>query len=59
MFLFATNTVGEKEEAALVAEEILIRIDAVIEIREEILGLAAGGIAVLKMIICVHAGISF
>ena len=54
MFLFATNTVGEKE-AALVAEEILIRIDAVIEIR----GLAAGGIAVLKMIICVHAGISF
>ncbi len=39
MFLFATNTVGEKEEAALVAEEILIRIDAVIEIREEIRGL--------------------
>ena len=38
MFLFATNTVGEKE-AALVAEEILIRIDAVIEIREEIRGL--------------------
>ena len=59
MFLFATNTVGEKEEAALVAEKILIRIDAVIEIREEIRGLAAGGIAVLKMIICVHAGISF
>ena len=59
MFLFATNTVGEKEEAALVAEEILIRIDAVIEIREEIRGLVAGGIAVLKMIICVHAGISF
>ena len=58
MFLFATNTVGEKE-AALVAEEMLIRIDAVIEIREEIRGLAAGGIAVLKMIICVHAGISF
>lgn len=58
MFLFATNTVGEKE-AALVAEAILIRIDAVIEIREEIRGLAAGGIAVLKMIICVHAGISF
>lgn len=58
MFLFATNTVGEKE-AALVAEEILIRIDAVIEIREEIRGLAAGGIAVLKMIICVHDGISF
>ncbi len=58
MFLFATNTVGEKE-AALVAEEILIRIDAVIEIREEIRGLAAGGIAVLKMIICVHVGISF
>lgn len=58
MFLFATNTVGEKE-AALVAEEILIRIDAVIEIREEIRGLAAGGIAVLKMIICVHAEISF
>ncbi len=58
MFLFATNTVGEKE-AALVAEEILIRIDAVIEIREEIRGLAAGGIVVLKMIICVHAGISF
>lgn len=58
MFLFATNTVGEKE-AALVAEEILIRIDAVIEIREETHGLAAGGIAVLKMIICVHAGISF
>lgn len=58
MFLFATNTVGEKE-SALVAEEILIRIDAVIEIREEIRGLAAGGIAVLKMIICVHAGISF
>ena len=58
MFLFATNTVGEKE-AALVAEEILIRIDAVIEIREEIRGLAAGGIAVLKMIICVHAGNSF
>ena len=58
MFLFATNTVGEKE-AALVAEEILMRIDAVIEIREEIRGLAAGGIAVLKMIICVHAGISF
>lgn len=58
MFLFATNTVGEKE-AALVVEEILIRIDAVIEIREEIRGLAAGGIAVLKMIICVHAGISF
>ena len=58
MFLFATNTVGEKE-AVLVAEEILIRIDAVIEIREEIRGLAAGGIAVLKMIICVHAGISF
>jgi hypothetical protein len=58
MFLFATNTVGEKE-AAQVAEEILIRIDAVIEIREEIRGLAAGGIAVLKMIICVHAGISF
>ena len=58
MFLFATNTVGEKE-AALVAEKILIRIDAVIEIREEIRGLAAGGIAVLKMIICVHAGISF
>jgi hypothetical protein len=58
MFLFATNTVGEKE-AALVAEEILIRIDAVIEIREEIRGLAVGGIAVLKMIICVHAGISF
>ena len=58
MFLFATNTVGEKE-AALVAEEILIRIDAVIESREEIRGLAAGGIAVLKMIICVHAGISF
>jgi len=58
MFLFATNTVGEKE-AALVAEEILIRIDAVIEIREEIRGLAAGGIAVLKMIIRVHAGISF
>ena len=58
MFLFATNTVGEKE-AALVAEEILIRIDAVIEIREEIRGLAAGGIAVLKMTICVHAGISF
>ena len=58
MFLFATNTVGEKE-AALVAEEILIRIDAVIEIREEIRGLAAGEIAVLKMIICVHAGISF
>jgi len=58
MFLFATNTVGEKE-AALVAEEILIRIDAVIEIREEIRGLAAGVIAVLKMIICVHAGISF
>lgn len=58
MFLFATNTVGEKE-AALVAEEILIRIDAVIEIREEIRGLAAGGIPVLKMIICVHAGISF
>lgn len=48
MFLFATNTVGEKEEAALVAEEILIRIDAVIEIREEIRGLAAGGIAALK-----------
>ena len=40
MFLFATNTVGEKE-AALVAEEILIRIDAVIEIREETRGLAA------------------
>ena len=59
MFLFATNTVGEKEEAALVAEEILIRIDAVIEIREEIRGLAAGGLAVLKMIICVYAGISF
>ena len=58
MFLFATNTVGEKE-AALVAEEILIRIDAVIEIREETCGLAAGGIAALKMIICVHAGISF
>lgn len=58
MFLFATNTVGEKE-AALVAEEILIRIDAVIEIREEIRGLAAGGIAVLKMIIRVHAGIGF
>ena len=58
MFLFATNTVGEKE-AALVAEEILIRIDAVIEIREEIRGLAAGGIAVLKMIICVHVEISF
>ena len=58
MFLFATNTVGEKE-AALVAEEILIRIDAVIEIREEIRGLAAGGIAVLKMTIGVHAGISF
>lgn len=38
MFLFATNTVGEKE-AALVAEEILIRIDAVIEIREETRGL--------------------
>ena len=38
MFLFATSTVGEKE-AALVAEEILIRIDAVIEIREEICGL--------------------
>ena len=30
-----------------------------IEIREEIRGLAAGGIAALKMIICVHAGISF
>ena len=59
MFLFATNTVGEKEEAALVAEDILIRIDAVIEIREEIRGLAAGEIAALKMIICVHAGISF
>lgn len=58
MFLFATNTVGEKE-AALVAEEILIRIDAGIEIREEIRGLAAGGIAALKMIICVHVGISF
>ena len=28
-------------------------------IREEIRGLAAGGIAALKMIICVHAGISF
>ena len=58
MFLFATNTVGEKE-AALVAEEIPIRIDAVIEIREEIRGLAAEGIAALKMIICVHVGISF
>lgn len=58
MFLFATNTVGEKE-AALVAEEILIRIDAVIEIREEIRGLAAGGIAALKMIICDHARTSF
>ena len=33
MFLFATNTVGEKEEAALVAEEILTRIDAVINER--------------------------
>lgn len=32
MFLFATSTVGEKE-AALVAEEILIRIDAVISVR--------------------------
>lgn len=32
MFLFATSTVGEKE-AALVAEEILIRIDAVINVR--------------------------
>ena len=42
MFLFATNTVGEKEEAALVAEEILIRIDAVIEIREEICGFSRG-----------------
>jgi len=42
MFLFATNTVGEKEEAALVAEEILIRIDAVIEIREEIRGFSRG-----------------
>ena len=31
MFLFATSTVGEKE-AALVAEEILIRIDAVINV---------------------------
>ena len=28
-------------------------------IREEIRGLAAEGIAALKMIICVHAGISF
>ena len=41
MFLFATNTVGEKE-AALVAEEIPIRIDAVIEIREEIRGFSRG-----------------